>query len=231
MNNKFLSIIIPCYNEDKKLIKCYSELTRFLDQKRFIYEIVFINDGSTDKTEKLIKAFEDGDVWVKAVTYKTNKGKGYAVYRGLIESKYKTKLILDCDLSIHIKELKKYNWYWLKKQDIIKGHRIQIIKQPFYRVMVGKIWKVITYLFTGLYMDTQSPFTILNLHHSFYKSLRVNGFAFDVEILYNAKKQNKNIQRVMVNYRNDCDSKVTFKKTMLMLKELYQIRCQKKHLK
>jgi len=231
MINKFISVIIPCYNEDNNIIDCYLELQEYLNKNRYIYEIVFIDDGSTDKTKKVIESLVDGDTWVKGIFYKKNLGKGYAVFRGLNESRYKTKLILDCDLSVHIKELSGFSWKFLKGQKIIKGHRRQVVKQPLYRIVVGKVWKFITYLFTGLYLDTQCPFTVLNLHYSFYKHLKINGFAFDVEILYNAKKQGIKPQIIKVDYRNDFDSKVTFKKTMLMLKELYIIRCQKKNSK
>lgn len=226
--SRTLSIIIPCYNEEESLIRCLSELTEFLDKRKFKYEIIFVNDGSTDKTHKLIEAFADGDVWVKSISYRKNVGKGYAVFRGLNKARFKTKMILDCDLSIHVKELYKLNWSWIKKQDIVKGHRVQIIKQPLYRIFVGKVWKIITHIFTGLYMDTQSPFTILNLPNDFYKDLKINGFAFDVEILYKAKLNNYKIKSVMVDYKNDLNSKVTLKKTLLMLKELYEIRWKKK---
>lgn len=225
MKNKSISVIIPCYNEEKKIFTCYNRISSFLDKYSFNYQIMFINDGSTDDSLAVMRSIQKKDFsGVNVITYKKNIGKGYAVFRGLNESIFNTKLILDCDLSISINELYKLNWTWVRNQKIIKGQRIQVERQPLYRVFVGKVWKFITYLFTGIYMDTQAPFMILNLNQKFYKDLEINGFAFDVEILAKTKAEGFKIEQVSVEYRNDTDSSVTFIKTLKMLGELYKIR-------
>jgi len=221
---KQISVIIPCYNERKNIQRCYNLVKEFLIRHNFEFEIIFVNDGSTDHSLEIIKKLSEGNYLLNYTSYKKNVGKGYAVFRGLNQAKYKTKLLLDCDLSININELYKLNWVWVINQYIIKGQRIQVEKQPLYRIFVGKVWKFITYIFTGIYMDTQAPFTILNFNKDFYTDLEINGFAFDVEILAKAKSMGFNIWQVSVEYRNDRESSVTFLKTMKMLSELRRIR-------
>ncbi len=224
MINKFISVIIPCYNEHNNIQRCYNTIKEYLIKHNFQFEILFVNDGSTDHSLEILKKLSENNYLLNYITYKKNVGKGYAVFRGLNKAKYKTKLLLDCDLSIDINELYKLNWVWVINQKIIKGQRIQIKRQPIFRIFVGKVWKFITYLLTGIYMDTQSPFCIMNFEPEFYSDLSINGFAFDVEILAKAKAEGHEIKKVLVDYHNDTDSKVTFLKTIKMMSELYKIR-------
>lgn len=219
-----ISVIIPCYNERNNIQTCICNCIYELKKHKFEYELIIIDDGSSDDTQVIVLDLMDKFKKIKLVSYPINQGKGYAVRQGLIKAKYKTKLVLDCDLSIHISELFKFNFDWIKKQKIIKGHRIQVISQPFYRIFVGKVWKVLVWFFTDLYMDTQSPFLILNTKKSFYANNKIDGFAFDVEILVNAQREGYTINRVMVDYNNQEDSRVTFFKTLKMISEIRKIK-------
>jgi len=221
---KCISVIIPCYNEEKVIRDNYYLISNFLDKYRFSYEIIYINDGSTDKTLEKLRSIDKNFNGVNIISYKKNVGKGYAVFRGLCESNFKTKLILDADLSVSITELFKLNWNWVINQPVIKGQRVQVIRQPFYRILLGKAWKLITYYYTGLYMDTQCPFMILNLDDAFYWCLGVKGFAFDVEILAKAKKEGHHINMVTVEYLNNEDSSVSFGKMIKMFLDLRNIK-------
>ena len=174
-----LIIQIPCYNEEKYVMRCYTFLKSYLTEHKFDYEILFINDGSTDNTIKELWVIQKADTNVKLISYSKNKGKGLAVTVGLRYSKHRIKLILDCDLSVDIDELYKINWAWIIKQNVIKGQRIQTVRQPLYRIFLGKCWKLLIGQATGLYMDTQNPFAIINLPQDFYEGLSVKGFARD----------------------------------------------------
>ncbi len=219
-----ISIIIPCYNERNNIQTCLCNCMFELEAKKFEYEIVVVDDGSSDCTKMAVLDLMKKFKRIKLISYLENEGKGFAVRQGLIKAKYKTKLILDCDLSVDITELSTLNFDWVKKQKIIKGHRLQIIPQPLFRILVGKIWKVITWFFTGLYMDTQCPFMILNTNQSFYKNTKINGFAFDVEYLVKAKKEGHKINIMKVDYINQIDSRVTFVKTLKMILEIWKIK-------
>lgn len=231
---KYISVIVPAYNEEG----CIEGNIRGLDfwlKKHFIdtYEIIIVNDGSTDRTHEIISRLANKNIKIKS--YRKNRGKGYAVRTGLLSAKAPVILLLDADMSVRINELNDglidmvYNW----SQDdlIVKGQRIQVQRQPLFRVFVGKCFKFLTYLFTGLYMDTQCPFVILKLPKSFYHVLQVDGFAYDVEILYFAKQMGVKIIRKNVAYYNKTDSKVTTKKALFMFKELLHIRKRKEAIK
>lgn len=226
---KKISVIIPAYNEEINLGKTLVEINRYFTKsnREYLFEIVVVNDGSTDKTQKIIFESMKNHLPILPVSYKENKGKGYAVRRGLLEANHDLCLVLDADLSVKLHEfgiaVSKFN---LKQHQlfIVKGQRNQVVRQPLYRIFVGKCWKVLVYLKTGLYLDSQCPFTLLNLPKSFYKELKIDGFAFDVEILNNAKKKNIPIHKMSVDYYNQRDSSVTLKGTIQMFKDLFKIK-------
>jgi len=180
-----LSIIIPAYNEEDCIASSLRRVSAIL-KKHFVYEIILVDDGSTDDTYG--EAFSvKKQTHTRIFSYEKNKGKGYAVRYGLLKAKYKTKVILDADLSISPRELLEVDFK--QKFDILKGERRQIVKQPLHRIFAGKVFRQIVSEMFDLDFDSQSPFTILRLPKNFYKGLKIDGFAFDVEILYKAMKE------------------------------------------
>lgn len=225
---KEISVIIPCYNEAMRISDTVKVVDDYLKQKHFNYEIILVNDGSTDNTLDIILSLSHKYKNLYFFTSQTNRGKGFAVRQGLLMARYYSKLILDADMSVGITELYKLNWIWLRDIKILKGQRIQVKKQPIHRIFAGKCFKILVWLFTGLYMDTQSPFTFLRLPTEFYQDLKIEGFAFDVEILYNAKLQGIKIEKIDVDYYNEEDSSVKLKHYFLMFKELLEIKKRKR---
>lgn len=217
-----ISFIIPCYNEGKRLRASLNKLIYYALKKDS--QIVLVDDGSTDNTFQIMQ-----DFWARypkhilVVSSSENFGKGFAVRTGLSLKKYEVALILDADLSVCPSELDTIKHIG-NRHFIIKGERNQVEPQPFYRIFLGKCWQVLVWLRTGIFMDTQCPFTMLYLPKDLIDDLKINGFAFDVEILYKAKKKHIAIIEKPVNYYNDPDSKVTFKKTAQMFWDLLRIR-------
>ena len=87
----FLSIIIPCYNEEKRIIKSVNKITEYINLKKLDTELIFINDGSTDKTKEVLSNLRnifssDKFVIIKIVSCKNNYGKGHAIKRGIVSS-------------------------------------------------------------------------------------------------------------------------------------------------
>ncbi len=222
-----LSIIIPCYNEEKTL---KSTIKRVVDTFRNIeYELILVDDGSTDNTEKeILKGFKAYPEKIRFHFSNENKGKGNAFYHGVKLAKYDLILLLDCDLSVDPNNFFSSAIYEIlsdkSKPFIIATQRRQVIPQPLYRIFVGKCFKVLVFVLTGLYMDTQNPFKLFYRMKEHLIDNKVDGFAFDVEILYNAKLKGISIFKTEVDYLNNEDSKVTFRKTLTMLLDLYKIR-------
>lgn len=225
MINKNLSIIIPCYNEERYIAKNIKKVINQM-QKKWNIEIIAVNDGSTDDTKKEIlkMATKHPDV-VKLFSYKHNVGKGYAVYSGILKSKYKQKLIIDADLSVEPNNIDKFDFSKITESEyIIKGQRIQIERQPLYRIMLGKCWQLLVWMFIGINQDSQCPFTFLNVNDSFFSDMIIYGFAFDVEILFKAKYKGFKAYKMFVPYINDPHTKVMPKHTLQMFKDLLRIR-------
>lgn len=221
MSRTRLSVIIPCFNEQDRIIKCYQELKRFfMNNPQYRYEIVFVDDGSTDLTKVLLDPLK-GDLCVKVLSYPTNRGKGYAVRQGLLNSCYYTKLILDCDLSIPPFHL---SWIDFKGEwDVFKANRY-FIAFPWTRELLSKGWHLLVRYYLGLKVDTQAPFTILRLPRQLYKRLQIDGFAYDCEIIALAQKRGYRIESVTLPYTYRSGSRVTFRKTLRMIEELRIIK-------
>lgn len=236
---KKLTVIIPCYNEGYIIQESIENV--FLQLKDYDIKVIIVNDGSVDGThtnvKKLLGKYKGR---LRLVSYNHNVGKGHAIYEGFWYAfnwirekgtnydvcKYDNILILDADLSVHpinIKHFKKNYRGRMPKYFIIKGQRIQTIPQPLYRIFVGKCWKALVWLRTGIWMDTQCPYTYLKCPPGFFMNLVVEGFAFDVELLKKAKSMNIPIFTQNVQYRNNLSSSVTIGKTWEMFKELLRL--------
>lgn len=218
-----LSVVIPCFNEQLRVKDTFEALHDFfLCSKKFTGEIVFVDDGSTDDTITVLRDIEKKHPNVKVLSYGANKGKGHAVKLGLLGSRYFTKLVLDADLSIGIHEANRIDFR--ERWHIVKGRR-QFINFPLSRKITSWGWHNLINSYTGLKYDTQAPFTLLRVPRCFYRnSLTIDGFSYDVEILYRARARHYRIQELTVPYEYKAGSKVTFKKTLRMIRELRAIR-------
>ena len=219
-----LSIIIPAYNEQDRIINTLKEIKRKMPVRRFDYEIVVVDDGSTDRTKAVIRKYVADNYIrnIRLITYDTNKGKGYAVRQGLLKSRYKSKLILDADHSVHCDEILQLKPKDFRMEGVIAGTRIQEEAQPLYRRVLGKIWQVLVWLNTGIYGDSQCPFKLCRLPKRFYKELKIDGFAYDVELLWKAKVESR-LRWLKVSYWNNPQTKVTPRKTIKMFFDLLRI--------
>lgn len=230
-----LSVVIPCYNESNRIEKTIIELTKFFFTNRaiFTYELIFIDDGSTDDTYEKVNYMSEQYPNIRVLTYNRNAGKGFAVRTGLKEAKYDNILILDADLSVKPNNLLN-SILWFNFNDTepfaVIGERIQVIKQPIYRIFAGLCFRnLVKVLFKLPFNDTQNPYKVLhNIHKDFYNYLKTDGFSYDVELLYKLKQYQIDTYKTRVMYFNDTESKVTIKKAIKMFFELLRIRFPKK---
>lgn len=227
---KTLSVIIPAFNEEPNLELAINEVSIFLSKNVLDFEIIVINDGSTDRTEYIAKKHLDKISYFKN---EKNMGKGYTVKRGVYLAKKEKILFLDADLSTPISDVLKLYQY-ADSHDIIVGSRNLsnsniISDQPYYRRIMGKTFALITYFFSGLNIkDTQCGFKFFDssaIKDIFDKS-KINGWCFDVELLYIANKLKYKTKEVPIQWINHTDtSKVKPLLTSLeMLRDLFKIR-------
>jgi glycosyltransferase involved in cell wall biosynthesis len=154
-----ISIIIPFYNEESNLSSLMTRLKEILDRSLLDYELLLINDGSIDKTGQIIKEEETKDPRVKSISYKENKGKGYAVRLGVLHSEGDFVLFFDGDLDISPDEIKTYIKE-LEESDLViasKAHPLSQVTSPVQRRFLSKVYSLIVRGVVGIKLrDTQS---------------------------------------------------------------------------
>jgi len=235
-----LSIVIPVYNEEQRLHASLSKVVDYVREKGISdkSEIIVVNDGSQDNTVSVINQFKEDYDFIKLVDYKDNKGKGYAVKKGVLSAKGKYILFMDADLSTPLEEINKVIGFLDKKYDISIGSRGLkdseiVIRQPIYRQTMGKIFNLIVrLLLIKNIRDTQCGFKCFKqeIAREIFNQTKINRFSFDVEILYIAQRKGYRIKEVPVKWYNSPDSKVgIIKDSSKMLFEILKIRFVNKY--
>src|ERR1035437_7554374 len=163
----YISIIIPAFNEEKRLPRTLSKTIHFLKMKQYLSEIIVVSDGSQDATKEIANSFSQEYPNLKVLEYHPNKGKGYAVKKGMLESIGKYKLFMDADYAVPIDFLDTFISMINHKYDIVIGSRglrqSQVTShQPFFRELAAKTFGVIQRIILGL--DRKS--TRLNSSHA-----------------------------------------------------------------
>lgn len=227
----YLSIIIPAYNEEKRIEKTFEKILDYLSIRSYTWEIILVDDGSTDRTsDKAREIIKDTRLVV--IKNPVNMGKGYSVKNGILSSKGEILLFSDADLSTPIEELDKMLLWIEKGYDIVIGSRAlpdSFIEMPqaWYRQGMGKIFNfLIRAFFLKDFKDTQCGFKCFKREAAMriFELQKLTGFAFDVEILLIARKFGFNIKEVPVIWINSDESKVhIIKGSLSMLMELFDI--------
>lgn len=210
-----LSVVVPAYNEAARLPDSLEKIKRYLAQGASSFELIVVDDGSMDATadvaERAIGTL--GSV----VRLGRNRGKGHAVRRGMLEATGARRLMTDADLSTPIEDLPKLMTRLDAGDDVaiasraLRDSRIEI-RQPSFRENVGRLFNGIVRAFvvSGLH-DTQCGFKLFtgNAAEVIFSAARLDGFAFDVEALYLARRAGFSISEVGVTWRNDEATRVT----------------------
>ncbi len=226
-----VSIVIPAYNEDKRLETSLVKIIKFCESKLDKYEIIIVDDGSTDNTFTVAEKFTSNRVIL--LKNKINRGKGYSVKRGILKAKYPLVLFSDSDLATPINELIKFLDFINDGYDVviasrnIKGAKI-ITKQPKYRQWLGKIFSILVRIITlPAFKDTQCGFKLFKTAKAkkIVQYQTLDRFSFDVELLYIAKKMNCKIKEAPVTWTDKRGTTVRlWKDTTKMLKDIIIIR-------
>jgi len=228
-----VSVIIPAYNEETVIVDTINSVVNYLEVKFSSYEIIIVDDGSTDNTVYKVNELASSNNNIKLQKNKVNCGKGFSVRKGVVSSKGKYVLFSDADLSTPISELEKLLCH-INEFPVIIGSRALAdsdvqIHQPFYREWMGRVFNKFVQLINvyGL-KDTQCGFKLFNgdVARELFSLSQLDGFCFDVEVLFIANKKNYPIKEVPVIWRNDSHSKVSpVSDSARMFLDLIKIRC------
>ena len=233
-----ISIVFPCYNESDRLKHTFKDIKKF-EKKKITnnFEIIFVNDGSSDNTFQILEKYKNENAKInkkiKIVSYQNNKGKGYALKKGIKIAKFDWILTLDADISVSITQLSD----WIKHNKINKekfvyfGSRNLIgsnIKFKMYRKLIGLIFvKIIKILFSINLSDTQCGFKLYKktIAKKLFLNLKMLDFTHDIEIVLKSKKKGYKIQELPVNWIHKKGSKISvFKDSFKMFISLLKMK-------
>ena len=228
------SVIIPAYNEERRLPATLKSIAAWFRSQGISFEIIVSDDGSNDRTAAIVRQEMKQQPEIRLLFGESNRGKGYAVRRGVLAAGGEFIIFTDSDLSAPISELPKL-WDAVRKEgfDIAIGsrgmHESQVlVLQPWYRRLPGKVFG---FLVHGLglrdFSDTQCGFKLFRREaaRKIFLLLKTRGFAFDVEVLLRAGKAGYRVKEVPVVWVNSPESKlVVWRDPLRMLIELFLIR-------
>lgn len=228
-----ISVIIPAFNEEKRLGPTIEKILDYLTAGGGDFEILVVDDGSADGTAAVAESFAARGK-ARLIKSAANRGKGFSVKRGVEEARMEFILFSDADLSTPIEELSK-----LKSSldasgaDIAVGSRAArgadvALRQPFYRELMGKVFNKIARALTfGKIKDSQCGFKLFrgDAAKKLFALSRIDGFAFDAEIIFLAQKKGFGVVEVPVRWVNNPNTRVNaVKDSAKMFIELVKIR-------
>jgi dolichyl-phosphate beta-glucosyltransferase len=227
-----LSVVIPAYNEEQRLPRSLASVLDFLKRQTYASEIIVSDDGSRDRTAAIARELLEGFPHQVLVTPQ-NRGKGYAVRQGMLAAGGDHVLFTDADLSTPIEEVSRFLAHLEKDQDVVIGSRAlsgsQIeVHQNFLREAMGKIFNRIAQMWTfkGIH-DSQCGFKCFRREaaQKLFSLQKLDGFSFDVEIVYLAQKLGLRLLELPVIWRNSAQSRVqVLRDPLLMFWDVLRIR-------
>lgn len=201
-----LSIVIPVYNEQQRLPQSLQQIRDFVARQPYAVEVVVVDNNSTDRTRAMAQAFA-AEMPGLRVLVETRQGKGAAVRAGMLGACGAYRFICDADLSMPIDEVNKFLPPQCDGFDIAIGSReapgAVRYDEPWHRHLMGRVFNTIVRLFAVHgFQDTQCGFKMFRAEvaEALFPLQTLNGWSFDVEILYLAQQRGDRIVEVPVHW-------------------------------
>jgi len=216
MNTPSISIIIPAYNEEKRIPRCLERVLDYCNIQKWNFEVLVAEDGSSDNTVKIVKEFSKKDSRIKLLSFKERLGKGGAIKNAMFQAKNELVCFIDVDLSADIVELERLIPF-TDDYDIVIGSRIlrgnlPPIKGPIHRKFFSSLYsRLFRFLFRMPLHDSQCGFKLFKtkIVDRLFKEIHTSGFAFDTEVLVKAYWLDHKIKEVPVIWNFDKSSKIS----------------------
>ena len=230
---EFISIVIPAYNDEGRILPTLRRIDEYCRNRFRGFEIIVVDDGSRDSTRNLVKNEQKQTASLRCEGYEENRGKGYAIRLGVAASVGDIVLVSDADLSTPIEEVEKLLVSCDEGHDIAIGSRALeesdiAVRQPWWREFMGKSFNTfVRHLLSVEFRDTQCGFKLFkgDSGREIFSRAAIDRFAYDVEILYLARKAGLKIKEVPIRWLNSPASKVSpVKDSLQMLKDLIKLK-------
>jgi dolichol-phosphate mannosyltransferase len=223
-----VSVVIPVFNQQSKISFSLKRITEVVESYFQDYELIVVNDGSTDDTLTVLKRLESTDLerHIRVLSYTPNRGKGYAVRQGILHSRGEVVMFLDGDLDISPDLIKDY----VEKvgpYDLViasKRHPKSNVKVPVSRLIMSRAFNLIVNLATGIRQsDTQAGFKVGKgeMMRTIFRNVNVNRYAFDIELFTIASVLRYRIHEMPVIMK--IDRRFKFKDILRMSIDLIKI--------
>ena len=231
MDQVFLSIVIPAYNEEARISATLERVISYLGGRSYSWEVLVADDGSTDGTASLVSQMAATQPNLRLISL-DHRGKGWAVKNAMLAAQGEYRILCDADLSVPIEQVERLLPPEVEGVDIALGSRAvksaQRIGEPSRRHLMGRIYNaLVRTIAVGGIQDTQCGFKCYRgeVVPSLFQRQTMDGFAFDVEVLFLAGKDGLTLREIPVDWYYRENSKVrAFRDSMAMTLDLLRIR-------
>ena len=215
MRPPYLSVVVPAFNEERRIGQTISEVTAAFDRLAIEGELIVVDDGSSDRTASIVEQAAAGDGRIRLVRA-THAGKGATVRRGMLEARGEWRFLADADLSMPIADLRRFlDAARSPDGEVLVGSReaegARRVGEPWLRHFVGRVfnWLVKLLVLRGI-NDTQCGFKLFSARaaNALFPLQRLDGFGFDVEILFLARRAGFVVREIPVTWVYGRESKV-----------------------
>lgn len=219
-----LSLVVPCFNEGTRFSRGAKTILRYLLRQKYSWELVFVNDGSRDRTLAMMKRLASRDRRIKVVSYRKNRGKGYALKKGCLAAQGNFIFFTDIDLSVPIQTLGTFWPYFEKSFDLVIGSRrvrgARILKHQFFlREFLGRgFTALVRFLLAPGIKDVTCGFKAFRSDAAriIFPKCIIERWAIDAEILFLARKFGFKIAQVPVSWSNTSETKVNVARDVVL---------------
>ena len=230
MPQPFLSIIFPAHNEEQRLPTALEQTILFMSKQAYDSEIIVVENGSTDRTLEIAESFQKQFSFIKVI-HEDGRGKGLAVRRGMLAAKGDFCITCDVDLSMPISEVARFIPPNLNRDIVIASREAPgaiRFNEPQKRHLVGRAFNLLVRILAipGI-QDTQCGFKCFSRKavEELFPIQTIDGWTFDVEILFIARKHGYQITEIGIPWYYDPNSKVKIAKDLYqVVKDLLRIR-------
>lgn len=232
-----LSVVVPAYNEARRIDRTLTEALRYLAGAHPRFELLVVDDGSTDDTRARCDAYALRDARVRVLSLAKNRGKGAAVRTGVLASRGLRVLFMDADLATPMRELEKLVAEADRGADVVLGSRAlapgwRRRRQSALRAHMGRVFNALVQgvLYEGVF-DTQCGFKLFSgvAARALFSRARVDRYAFDVELLLLARELGLCVREVGVEWNDIAESRVSpVRDAARMLVDVLQMRLRRR---
>ena len=231
MERPLLSIIVPAYNEERRLPTTLPRIVAFVEAQAYHGEVIVVDDGSVDSTATVVEEMAAQQPRITLIRNE-HRGKGYAVKTGMLAAQGDYLFLCDADLSMPIEEVARFIPPALEAYDVAIGSRevegARRYDEPTLRHLMGRVYNLLVRLLAvSGFQDTQAGFKCFRREaaHDLFPYQTMDGFGFDVEILFIAQRRGYRIVEVPIDWYHMTNSRVSpVGDSVRMFREILQVR-------